>query len=364
MAQRSSNEAHRPVEPLESRHVFLDTQVYRALGHNPANRALTLLKEQIDSHRVALHVTDITLLEVKRQIRERVLARHRELRSIEKDLAQWRVRAPKFAPKKEITFDADALAINLFDQFVAFLCKECDAVIHQALAVAPTKVFDAYFARRPPFDGEQNKEFPDGFAVEVLKQWCQEKGDRMHVVTEDKALTRAASSSDELLPLKSIHEVLSRAAANLGADGEQISDAVLNNPAFDYSFEEQLRPRVADMGFIYAGDFAEGEAYEGELLNIERVGNWSVVSLNDRRITLILDVNVSVKVEVQYEDRHSAIYDREDDLWFGAEIASTDIEDEIDIEVLVEIERETGIVSEAKLLTNEARVSEHYDWDK
>ena len=73
-----------------TRQVVLDTQVYHELGHNPVNPALTTLKEQIDAHRVVLRTTDITLLEVKRQIRERVLARQRELGGIEKDLRHWR----------------------------------------------------------------------------------------------------------------------------------------------------------------------------------------------------------------------------------------------------------------------------------
>jgi hypothetical protein len=63
MVRQSSGEQHHPAERLASRHIFLDTQVYRALGHNPANRALALLKEQVNSHRVVLHTTDITLLE-------------------------------------------------------------------------------------------------------------------------------------------------------------------------------------------------------------------------------------------------------------------------------------------------------------
>jgi hypothetical protein len=57
-----SETQYRPAEPLSTRHVFLDTQVYRELGHDPANPALVTLKEQIKAHRVVLHTTDITLL--------------------------------------------------------------------------------------------------------------------------------------------------------------------------------------------------------------------------------------------------------------------------------------------------------------
>jgi hypothetical protein len=186
----------------------------------------------------------------------------------------------------------------------------------------------------------------------------------MHVVTEDKAMTRAVSAGEHLLPLKDIHEVLARAAADLGADGEAAAEAVLSEPAFDSSFEAALRAQMKEVVYVYVGDLADGEAYEGELLNIEEVGDWSVVSLNNRRVTLILDAKVKVRVEVQYEDRDMAIYDREDDLWVGAEIASTEVDDEIDIEVLVEVERKTGAVREAKVLTQKVRIYGPSDWEK
>lgn len=363
MVPQSPKKQHRPAEPLASRHIFLDTQVYRALGHNPANRAMTLLKEQIVSHRVVLHTTDITLLEVKRQIREHVLARQREFMAIEKDLIRWRKSAPKTAPKRAIEFDAEALSTELYHQFELFLRLECEAEVHDALTVAPSAVFKTYFNRKPPFDGEDSKEFPDGFVVEVLSQWCRNQGAQMHVVTEDKAMTRAVSAAERLFPLKDIHEVLARAAADLGADGEAAAEAVLSAPAFESSFETALRAAMKEVDYVYVGDLAEGEAYEGKLLSIEEAGDWSVVALNDRHITLILDSKVKVRVEVQYEDRDSAIYDREDDRWFGAEIASTEVDDEIEIEILVEVERKTGTVREAKILTDEVSIYGLSDWE-
>jgi PIN domain len=246
--------------------------------------------------------------------------------------------------------------MELFRQFEWFLRHECRAEVHQALAVAPAVVFDMYFDRKPPFDGEDSKEFPDGFVVEALKQWCREQSDRMHVVTEDKAMTRAASADDHLIPLKDIHEVLARAAADLGAAGESAAEAAISEAAFDSSLEAALRAQMKEVVYVYVGELAEGEAYEGELLSIEEVGDWSVVGLSDHRVTLILDAKVKVRVEVQYENRDDAIYDREDDRWFGAEIASTEVDDEIDIEILVEVERQTGTVREAKVLTQEVSI--------
>jgi hypothetical protein len=357
MVNQSPKKQHRRPEPLASRHIFLDTQVYRALGYSPSNPAMTSLKAQITSHRVALHITDITLLEVKRQIREGVLKRQRELRGIEKDLSRWRKRAPKAAPNGPIDFDAEALSTELFQQFERFLRYECEAQVHRALEIDPAVIFGTYFDRKPPFDGEISKEFPDAFVVEALSQWCREQDDRMHVVTEDKAMTRAVLADERLPAMKGIHEVLARAAADLGADGETAAEAVLNRPAFDSSLEAALRPQMKEVGYVYVGDLIEGEAYEGELLSIEEICDWSVVGLSDRRVTLIIDANLRVRVEVGFEDREHAIYDREDDRWFGAEIASTKIDDAIEVEILVDVDRRTGTVREAKVLTQEVEVT-------
>ena len=58
-------------------------------------------------------------------------------------------------------------------------------------------------------------------------------------------------------------------------------------------------------------------------------------------------------MEVQSEDRDSAVYDREDDRSFGVENASTEVEDEVYVEVLVEVSRTSGEVISAQVLTGE-----------
>jgi PIN domain len=192
-------------------------------------------------------------------------------------------------PNLTVEFDAEALAAELFQEFECFLLHECNAEVHRALAVAPAAVFGTYFDRKPPFDGESSKEFPDAFVVEALRQWCRKKGDRMLVVTEDKAMTRAVSGDRHLLALKNINEVLSRAAADLGVDGEAAADAVLSKPAFESSLEAVLRAQMKELVYLYSGELADGKAYEGELLSIEEVSDWSVVGLSDRRVTMTID---------------------------------------------------------------------------
>lgn len=316
---------------------------------------MRLLKETVSSHRIVLHITDITLLEVKRQISELVLAQQRDLLAVEKHFARWRKSAPSVAPKSIPQFDANALALELFREFDSFLRHECRAMAHSALGVDPNTVFDAYFARRAPFDGENSKEFPDAFAIEALSQWRAKADKQIYVVTHDRAMKRAALDRN-LLQLEDIHEVLVRAAADLGAEGETAAEAVLNNPAFENSLGAVLGPLIKEIGYVYMGDLAEGEAYEGELLSVEEVYDWSVVGLNNALVTLILDVKVKVRVEIGYEDRDGAMYDREDGLWVGSEVASTKVDDEVEMQALVEVDRKSGVVGDARVLSHEVSI--------
>jgi hypothetical protein len=359
--EQSPSSKRRPAEPLETRHVFLDTQVYRALGHNPENPALKTLKDHILAHRVVLHTTDITLFEVRRQLMEAAQTRARELYAIEK-LRRWRKQAPKATPTRVLEIDAAAIGEELFGRFHSFMTHECRAKVHGALTtVSAEEVFQSYFARKAPFDREGSKEFPDAFAVAALSKWAASSGDKVHVVTGDGAMGRAAHADPNLLSLKTVQEVLSRAAAEMGPEAEGIAEALLNAPAFDAHFERLLQAEVKEMAFIYAGDLAEGEAYEGQLIDIEQVGDWSIVGLSDKRVSLILDATIKVSVEVQYEDRDSAVYDREDGVWIGAEDAAMQVEDEADVEVLVEIDRASGKIVGGELLTSEISVSGPHD---
>ena len=222
---------HRAAEPLLTRHIFLDTQIYRELGHNPANPALITLKQHIDANRIVLHTTDITMAEVKRQIWERVLTNTRELDVLEKDFRRWRKQASKSMPGETLKFDTEAVAAELFECFEYFITRECRAHLHPALPVDPKIVFAKYFDCKPPFDGTDSKEFPDAFVLEALSAWALSEQDTIHVVTLNRAIGRATSGDPNLWLIASIQDVLARAGAGF-AEAEAEAEAVLHNPAF------------------------------------------------------------------------------------------------------------------------------------
>lgn len=223
-------------------------------------------------------------------------------------------------------------------------------------------IFALYFDRKPPFDGEESKEFPDAFAIEGLGRWRRESEENIHIVTNDKAMLRAALAG-EMLPIQSVAELLRRAGAEFGDEADDLADAILATKQFEQSFRESLGTQIEEATFVYYGELANGEAFGGRLLDIVDTMGWSVAGKSERRLTLLLECQVKVQVEIQYEDREFASYDREDRRYYGTESATTYIDEEVDIEVLVEVDGKTDKVVEAKILTREIPVNGRFTVD-
>jgi hypothetical protein len=356
-----SEEGRQPAPLLETRHVFLDTQVYHGLKHNPANPAFRNLAEHVRERRIVLHTSDITLMEVQRQLKESVAARGRELATIEKELVRWRYAAPHSAPAKPPVFDAGMLGDDLFKAFRNAVVGGCGATVHQALQVPAEAVFATYFARLPPFESEGSKEFPDAFVLAVLELWCQQHDERLYVVTADGAMARGADKSDRLISAKSIQAILGMASAAIGGDAEANAERAINDPAFDSRLEEAIKSGIKDAVFVYDGDLPDGEAYEGELVNIISVSDWTVIGRAGARVSLMMKVDVTAQIEVQYEDRSEAMWDGEDGRWMGTGIGKTEVETEVALPVFMEIDTTTGRFTDFQVLDDEVAVSERYD---
>lgn len=336
---------------LETRHVFLDTEVYHKLKHNVANAALKLLSRHVADHIIALHVTDIMLSEIKRQIAEDIDQSRAALARVEKDLRRWRFTDGTIGVTPKLT---GSTASALFDALASFLMNECRANNHQAMAYPAADVFADYFDRQPPFD-KGKKEFPDAFMVKTLDAWCAAHGEYMYVVTQDKAMQRYVKASPRLLLLPNLDAVLAAARATSKTDdgAEVIADELLNAHNFDINLNRAIDSHVDELVVDYAGDLSEGEVTSVSFEGVIQFVDYQIVAKTNKRLSLLLNIDAEITASVAYEDRHLAMYDREDDQWIGAERETTEVKDGIALEMFVEIEITSGRFVNSELLRTE-----------
>jgi hypothetical protein len=133
---------------LLTRHVFLDTEVYRAHEHDLTSAPFKALAGLIEEGRLTLHVTDITLSEVERHVREQAAEIGRSVRDLAKKLERWKRRAPRASGLDCPILNAETLAKAANSAFAWTVKYEWNAESHRALDISAHLIFDGILPGR------------------------------------------------------------------------------------------------------------------------------------------------------------------------------------------------------------------------
>jgi hypothetical protein len=350
---------------LQTRHVFLDTDVYRRYGHNLHDKVLQRLLQLTKDHICILHITDITMAEIERQLRDLAAEVALAVNKGNRLLRNWHsVRSQRFGNRPSTPVDVDASdlaneALSGFGSFGFLMHHEFKAITHIALDVPPKAIFDSYFQRKPPFDKQNSKEFPDAFVVAALNSWCLQKSEKIYFITKDKAMLRAASQTKALLPISTLEDFL----ALLADDPQAIKKVmrILESSTWD-TVEERVRDEIAHLGTVYTGDLHDGEVVDHRPSDgpIELI-DFDVISASDDQIEVVAKLKAPIEFDVQFLDTSSAWWDSEDKEYIGGDTETETLELDTTLSVFLVIDQEDESVKEVKLLTRDVNVEEPYE---
>jgi hypothetical protein len=355
-------DGRQPTAALVTREVFLDTEAFQRVEFDVTHPTLVALFKHVDEGRLKLHVTDITLREVLRHMLQMTDKLVSEINGARESLKTWKTRVPDALADQKIRkhgLEGPKLGNEYFARFRSAL-RAHQATEHAATARNALPIFIAYFERKAPFDGKNYKEFPDAFVLDALEGWCEAEGARMYVVTHDQAMLRAATGNPRLLPIENLANLLEIVTADHAPDVEQAVEAIVELPEFTNGLEAAIDGRLGDVGANYLGDLSDGEVLglrrNGEPRNLD----WTVISAGDGRFGIVVSFDIDIQADVDFEDRDLAFYDKEDDRYYGAETASTEIEAEADLKMFVEVDT-VGKVVRSEMLTRDIDIQDWQD---
>jgi hypothetical protein len=346
---------------LVTRHVFLDTQAYRANAHDLSSGPFKALAGLIEEDRVSLHTTDVTLQEIGRQIAEEIADIERELGELRKRREHWDRRFARAQMPQIATVDAAALAQAAVPGFTSTIQIEWSARTHNATAVDPRVIFEKYFDRKPPFDATKSKEFPDAFVIEALANWCKENRATMYVVTADAAAGRAAEETGVLIPVKSLQDLLAIATEAETPELTFAIDQVIERQEFRDKLQEYINEHFGWLGTTYLGNYVDGEIIDTEVADDVEILKFSIISADEDTIGIIFSVRVPVDVTFQYVDEGASWYDSEAGKWHYDDKVVGTFEDDPTIRVYVELDRHDMSVADMSILTTDVYLSEPYE---
>jgi len=347
---------------LQTRHVFLDTDVYRRYGHNLHDKVLQRLLQLTKDHICTLHITDITMAEIERQLRELAADVAQAVNKGNRLLRNWRsARLQRFGNRPDAPVDVDASvlaneALSGFGSFGFIIHHEFNAITHSAFGVPPKAIFDSYFQRKPPFDKPDSKEFPDAFVIAALDSWCLQRREKIYVITKDKAMLRAVSQTKVLLPIATLEDFLA-----LLVDDPQVIEKVVrifSSSTWD-TVEEKVRDEVAHLGTVYTGDLHDGEVVDHRPSDgpVELI-DFDVISASDNQIEVVAKLKAPIEFDVQYLDTSSAWWDSEDKEYIGGDTETETLELGTTLSVFLVIDQQDESIEDVKLLTRDVNVEE------
>ena len=187
----------RPGQHLRTKYVFIDTQALRKARFDWDGRSLKKLTEFAKQGQLRLLTTDVTIGEIKSQLRELLIEANSALDKHSGILRQ---------------LGASAIMDSVRDQATALRTLEAafEEFLQQVKAINVPLipdirgVLDDYFTRQPPFSNKKKAEFPDAISVASLRLWCQQGGRTAYIVSEDSDMRGCCSEAGPLFYVASL----------------------------------------------------------------------------------------------------------------------------------------------------------------
>lgn len=194
---------------LKTRNIFIDTQTFVS-NNFFENENLKRLAEFGKKEIINIYLTDITINEIKSNIREELLNAQDEINRFKKSIS-GKSKILKNIEEYRQYIDLPDLKLDVdFNN----LTKELDEFIeHGKVSIIPydkanlKNIITKYFNREKPFGtGKKKYEFPDAIVLSAIEYWCQKNKCKIYVVGNDSDMTEYVS--EMLLPIPKLRTLL------------------------------------------------------------------------------------------------------------------------------------------------------------
>lgn len=208
---------------LKSRVLFFDSCIYHSNNYQFLSKDLESLGRLLKADQATLLFTTITVLEIKRHLREQASQAASAVQSLQQKGKVLR-NLPNFA--SSVMFDSvhvSDLARELINRFEKFL-ETPNVEVVSVNTVSADYIFNNYFEIRPPFSVKKPDEFRDAFVLEALKDYAQENSTRIHVVSTDSDMKEFCSENPQLIWSSKLGEVVNALMHSARAEPSVFAD--------------------------------------------------------------------------------------------------------------------------------------------
>ena len=301
------------IKILETRHAFLDTQVFIAANFQYLSGNLLKIAQLSKEGRVVLHLTEITVQEIETNIIKAVKEAKSAINAFrKKGKILWNSQNPFFGCIFS-RFDIDAVQADLIGQFHQFLETTGTDIIDISY-VDIHSIFSKYFGNIPPFgSGKKKSEFPDAFALAALEHWCEENQLSLYIVSNDNDLKSACKSIASLLHINKIEELIEI----IIFEDENVPEIVfelLEN--VQNEIDQKIIELFSNLGFWL--DDQDGDVENVKVKSINYLETY-LANIDGDTATFNFSYSLTFSADITYKDFSYAFYDKEVDRYYMVE---------------------------------------------
>ncbi|GFM68999.1 hypothetical protein PSCICJ_51170 [Pseudomonas cichorii] len=295
---------------LQSRVVFLDTNVYIAKNYQFLTHSLGAIKKLRDAEEILLIVPDVTDMEVRSHIRSESSETAAVLKKVKKDAMLIRnlPNIPAYGIFTDIhANDIEQQLINNWEEFlggtgIERLTVDC---------VVPSRVFKRYFSVAPPFaSGAKEKEFADAFVLERLADFALERSHLIHVISTDKDLAKYCAEDPRLVFGESVDAFIDAVNISVSVEPSAFAAEALNKVSADIM--QSVESLLPDVDYEILSSDWNAELEEVSITNISFV-RANLVFVEDKQCLYEIEYSATIKTIEFVKDYDRSPFDHEDD---------------------------------------------------
>lgn len=292
---------------LESRNVFIDTQVFVQNKFRFDHPTLKRLLELGSSCLIQLVLTDTVVGEVRAKLTEQFTEAtkslgqfHKHINIVESILpAQYQGLIAK--PSEE---ELVGLAMQAWDTYIT----NSRALIVPSNSVNGANLLALYFGSKPPFgDGHKKNEFPDAITVLSLLDWMKTNKTKLYVISQDKDIVSWCAITSDVFHVNSLAEFIdlyNRCEEKLT---ELVHLLFENEKAF---FLDAIKEQFLSCGFVYEDNWEASVDYV-DVTEIS-VHEINIIEVKETSAFISVMVNINFSAEINGPDFDNGIWDSED----------------------------------------------------
>lgn len=339
---------------LQTRNLIIDTQYFVENIFDFNKKELLSLRNLIDRGSANLYLTDITVAEVRKQIREKLAL---AFDKFNKNDTRFLKPLPVFKKILE-EYNEEKCVKEVLLSFENFL-DQWKVKIISSNQVSFLHVHEMYAGLKAPFSAAKRKEFPDAFALEAIKIWRDDKNESAYLLSEDNDWQRYIKEHKwgvtEKVPSLFYLEELSTFIDSIVRTEEELIDQVKYADKVLNKQWDLIKAKILEE-FKYL-EFKPQYPEEEEIDSIFpidcKIAESDILSTLEDMAFYELSLEIDVIIKYSAPNYGNAFYDKEDDTYYNLTYIERYVRATLLENCQVDFSYENGLERNFKLLSVE-----------